>query len=342
MQSSILINSGTRQNHKILIIGQAEDAVITEGLPEQIQIQYCENVLDALAKITTETFELIAIVLGKVDGNLKSALRTIRRIRPESRLILLAKMYQEPHAAELVNSFVDGEKGPDDYAISPVSFTLGQNQESSSENGKEIIRQKQKIEILEKLVMEDELTCVKNRRFAAEFLRQIIERTKKESIHITVLTFDIDNFKEYNDRYGHPVGDSILKQVAVLMQKCCRKQDVIARIGGDEFAVVFWSTQKNEQTKTENPHLQDERRNPQSQHPSEAEIISERFRTELNKTDLPALGAYGKGTLTISGGLARFPDDGATAQQLLSQADSALMDAKRSGKNRVYLVGREL
>ncbi len=340
MQNSILLDDSNGQTHKILVIGQAEKAVITTELPRQIQVQFCTNILDALTKITAETFELIAIVLTESSQNIKSSVRTIRKIHPETKIVLLAKMHQEPEAAKMVNA----EKNADDYAICPVSFALTKNEQSYEQNdngNKDRDSQKQKIEILEKLVMEDELTRVKNRRFVTEFLRQIIEKTANEDIQITVLVFDIDNFKEYNDRYGHQVGDSILKQAAVLMQKCCRKQDVVARIGGDEFAVVFWNVQEKH-ANAENTPTQTERRNFNNKLPSEAEVISERFRDELNKTDLPALGAYGKGTLTISGGLAKFPDNGKTAQQLLAQADAALLDAKRNGKNRVSLVGKDI
>ena len=57
---------------------------------------------------------------------------------------------------------------------------------------------------------------------------------------VTLLLFDIDNFKKYNDRYGHGVGDEILRQTASLMRRCVRDHDLVARISGDEFAVVFW------------------------------------------------------------------------------------------------------
>ncbi len=74
-------------------------------------------------------------------------------------------------------------------------------------------------------------------------------------------------------------------------------------------------------------------------HPQEAIIIAKRFVRELEKTELHLLGPAGKGLLTISGGLASFPRDGSTAQGLFHRADEALLEAKRSGKNRIYLVG---
>ena len=119
------------------------------------------------------------------------------------------------------------------------------------------------------------------------------------------------------------------------MRRCCRQRDVVGRIGGDEFAVVFWDMPQRKSGSAEN-----ERRSALADHPKEAIFIAKRFRTELEKAELHLLGPEGKGVLTISGGLASFPRDGSTIQQLFGQADKALLEAKHSGKNRIYLVGR--
>ena len=84
--------------------------------------------------------------------------------------------------------------------------------------------------------------------------------------------------------------------------------------------------------------LQD-RRSTASAHPTEAISVAKRFQKEFGNADLQFLGPRGEGVLTISGGLASFPRDGATVEQLFERADLALRDAKGSGKNRIYLVG---
>jgi len=184
----------------------------------------------------------------------------------------------------------------------------------------------------------DDLTGLKNRRYILEFCRQILKHAQKENGRVTLLIFDIDNFKHYNDVYGHSVGDAILKQAAILMQRCCRAHDVVGRIGGDEFAVVFWD---DPQPKTIGP--EDERRSATVEHPKEVPKyigIAKRFIKELGNADLHLLGPKGEGVLTISGGLASFPRDGSAVQELFQKADKALLEAKRSGKNRIYLVGK--
>ena len=193
----------------------------------------------------------------------------------------------------------------------------------------------QRLEHLEQLATTDDLTGLKNRRYIWEFARQILDRARQAQGRVTLLVFDIDNFKHYNDVYGHPAGDEILRQAAILMRRCCRPHDVVGRIGGDEFAVVFW----------DDPHsasggVPRERRSATAEHPTEAITVAKRFQQALGNADLRLLGPQGEGVLTISGGLASFPRDGSTVQQLFERADHALLEAKRSGKNRIYLVGQ--
>ena len=119
------------------------------------------------------------------------------------------------------------------------------------------------------------------------------------------------------------------------MKRCCREHDVVGRIGGDEFAVVFWEGPKDRADDSER-----ERRLISGQPPTEALFIANRFRKELQDAELNSLGVEGKGVLAISGGLASFPRDGGTVEELFEKADEALLDAKRSGKNRIYIVGK--
>lgn len=344
MQSRIIIDAANKDG-RILLVGQFDKSIISTADCTGVNFQTSKNISDAIVAASAENFDITAVIVEDFDDDFVSAIKTLRKINLKSRFLLLAQMWQEPKVAQLINSYFNGSKIADDYYILPVSFTLKktdvkQTAQASPLQSTIIEQQRQRIDILEKLVMEDELTGAKNRRFVREFLRQITSRAAEESLQVTFLIFDIDNFKQYNDLYGHTVGDSILKQAAVLMQKCCRRQDVVGRIGGDEFAVVFWNLPADRAIAFDSG-AKTERRSLESEHPTQVINICERFRKELTKTDLPALGAEGKGTLTISGGLATFPRDGKTVEELFLQADKALLEAKRSGKNRVYLIGSE-
>jgi len=342
MQSRITIDN-LKPQAQVLLIGRTDNNTVSIDENQNVQIHRCTQVLEAIGICQKQQFDIIAMTTEVLDDDLNDLLKKLRHLNPSAKMYLLAQMWQEPIAAHIVSHSSNGTKLLDDYYICPVVFILKNQPKVSAEvppASPVMQEQLERIAILEKLVMEDELTGVKNRRYVREFLRQIIEHAKKLSLQVTLLIFDIDNFKQYNDLYGHPVGDNILKQAAVLMQKCCRRQDVVARIGGDEFAVVFWNL-PGENTIALDSGEQHERRKVESEHPRQVINICERFRTELHKTDLPAIGVYGKGTLTISGGLATFPRDGSTVTQLLEQADKALLEAKRSGKNRVFLIGSE-
>lgn len=188
---------------------------------------------------------------------------------------------------------------------------------------------------LQKLAITDELTGLYNARYFRHFLSLIIERARRMHFPVTLLLFDIDDFKKYNDQFGHATGDEILKQAAALMRRCTRQHDLVARIGGDEFAVVFWDKEGPRQPKEPRPGAL-------SRPPQGPLQVFERFRGLLSSSEFPLLGQTGKGVLTVSGGLAVFPYEAAGAADLIDEADRRLMlGAKKRGKNSVFIVGTD-
>lgn len=174
------------------------------------------------------------------------------------------------------------------------------------------------------LAMIDPGSGLPNRRYMLEKLPAILARAAREHFAVTVLLFDVDDFKSFNDRHGHDAGDEILRIVGQLFRKTCREQDIVTRYGGDEFAVVFWDPAGP--------------REPGSRHPQQALSVVDRFTEALREQRFSRLGPEG-GRVTISGGLATYPWDATTAESLISRADEALLAAKRAGKNRVVAVG---
>lgn len=175
---------------------------------------------------------------------------------------------------------------------------------------------------LRDLAMKDELTGVWNRRYFNHFLKKILDRAAVGRQQVTLLVFDIDDFKLYNDAYGHAAGDEILVGVANLMKSSVREHDVVARIGGDEFAVIFWDAGE-------------EPRTPHSKHPDDVLNAAKRFQKAVVDHRFPRLLDKAAGTLTISGGLAGFPWDGRTPSDLLEAADTMAMQSKQQGKNAI-------
>jgi diguanylate cyclase (GGDEF)-like protein len=173
--------------------------------------------------------------------------------------------------------------------------------------------------------MIDDLSGLYNRRYVHAFVDDLLERARVERFRVTVLLFDIDDFKNYNDTYGHTAGDEIIRQIGGLFQAHCREHDVVTRYGGDEFCVVFWDA--------------DRPRVAGSTHPSDAISVLARFQEALKTHRCTAAGREISGRLTISGGLASFPWDASTTGELIDRADRALLRAKQAGKNRVFVFG---
>lgn len=180
-----------------------------------------------------------------------------------------------------------------------------------------------RLEDAELLALRDELTGLGNRRMLLQSLRKWIDRARKERLPLSILLLDIDHFKHFNDSWGHEAGDKALKMVSNLMTTVFRQDDVIARYGGEEFAVILcdrWTGQRDGSA------------------PREALMFAERLRREAERLQLTSDDGRILASITLSGGIATFPWDAGSAEELLRAADSALYAAKRAGRNRIFLA----
>ena len=167
----------------------------------------------------------------------------------------------------------------------------------------------------------DELTGAGNRRAFETMLRDTMARALEERRTISLMCLDIDNFKRYNDDYGHHAGDEVLRETAELLRTCVRAGDHVFRIGGDEFVVVFCDTSAP--------------RKGGGAAPESVESIVRRFQRAIADLSLPSLGREGPGTVSVSAGVAVFPWEGHDPQSLLRRADERSLESKRNGKNRI-------
>ena len=159
---------------------------------------------------------------------------------------------------------------------------------------------------LKAMATRDPLTGCHNRRTLFNEFEKLWEASKRYKKPLSCVMLDVDHFKSINDSYGHQVGDSVLKQVAQLLRATARKSDVVCRYGGEEFCILL----------------------PQVDL-AEAEHAAERFRASL--ANMPMNGT----TVTASFGVSSFCLGAMHPQEMLEQADRALLAAKRSGRNKV-------
>lgn len=163
---------------------------------------------------------------------------------------------------------------------------------------------------LERLSTTDTLTGLGNRRHLMNLLTHEIERAKRANQPFSILMLDVDHFKKYNDTNGHQAGDEVLARVSAVLRNSIRPYDCAARYGGEEFLVMLSATSLDRARES-------------------AERIRKQVRAEQ----------FEGGTVTISIGVAEYRTPGDTAKSVIGQADAALYEAKRAGRDRVVCAG---
>lgn len=165
---------------------------------------------------------------------------------------------------------------------------------------------------LETLAITDGLTGLFNHRHFRELLRKEIRRQERGRRPFSILMLDVDHFKNYNDTHGHPAGDEVLKGLARILTDNTRKSDVVARYGGEEFILMLTETA-----------------------PPAAEQIAEKLRSLIAEHAFAHAPEQPMGCVSVSMGLATWPDDALRQEDLIEIADQALYIAKRRGRNQV-------
>lgn len=166
-------------------------------------------------------------------------------------------------------------------------------------------------ELTKKYSITDELTQLYNYRYLQQELRQEVGRSKRYDRPVSLIMIDVDYFKKYNDTYGHIKGDAVLAEIAMLLKGCCREIDKVARYGGEEFAIVLPETDS-----------------------TGAYIVAEKMREAIASHQFTGTGSTRDARLTISLGVASYPEHASGQEDLLKAADNALYLAKNQGRNR--------
>lgn len=180
----------------------------------------------------------------------------------------------------------------------------------------DITKQKEIENELKRLAYFDDLTDIPNRKMLDRQIQKALSRSKRHNHNFTIMFIDLDDFKKVNDTLGHDAGDQLLKEVVSRINECIREEDLISRIGGDEFIVMFEETGKGE-----------------------IEKIAERI-LDYVAEPYSINGDYASVSLSI--GISMYPDDGEDKDTLIKAADKAMYYAKTNGKNSYKIYTNEL
>jgi two-component system chemotaxis family response regulator WspR len=308
------------------MVGEAVRRALA-GQPD-INFHYCDNPEDAIAfaERVRPTVILQDLVLPGIDG-----LTLVRQYRASAftKDIPIVVLSTEEDPVIKSEAF---KAGANDYLVKlpdPIELIARIRYHSHAylhllqrDEAYQALResQQQLLEInlvLTRLNNMDGLTELNNRRRLNEYLEAEWKRSIRQQTLLSVLLIDIDDFKLYNDTYGHVAGDEALKQVAhTLQQSVERSTDLVARFGGEEFCVIVPATAE-----------------------AGARYLGEKICAAVERLAIPHSASSAASCLTVSVGVASVvPEAGNAPERLLEAADVALYDAKKAGKNRTVAV----
>jgi diguanylate cyclase (GGDEF)-like protein len=276
-------------------------------LKDRFEVLIAESAASALAQIGEHPD--VAIVLSDFRMPHKNGvelLHEVRQIAPNAVRAILSGQIDLQSVSDALN---DGDlhkfflkPWENDYLLLQISEAVLLHQ-TLSEKAR-----------FQQLSITDPVTQLTNHRFFQDTLRAEVEKAAAQKKKLSLLMFDVDHFKAFNDRFGHPEGDRLLFAVAYHLEQIVGRRGFVSRYGGEEFTVLLPDYDAKEAAK-----------------------LAEQVRTHFEKTPFAGLSS-GPAYVTLSAGLSTFPDNGSTAAEVVESADRALYTAKRQGRNQVAMA----
>ncbi len=324
-----MANEETSQDlNRILVVDDETSLrlVLSEVLAEEgYQVTTAASAEEALEHFASQTFELMFcdIVMPGISGI--ELLKQVKERYPDTEVIIITS-----HAS-LETAITALRTGAYDYLLKPfesldlvasLAHRALAKVRLEKENRRlvDALREKnlaleEANALLHELAIRDSLTGLYNHRYFHDAMITETHRSQRHKRTYSLLFMDIDEFKVFNDTHGHPKGDALLRDLTDLVSARLRRSDVFARYGGEEFVVILPETTKEV-----------------------AQELAEDIRSLIEEHPFPGRENQPKGKVTISIGVASFPDDGRTPTSIVTAADNALYSAKRSGRNQVCLA----
>ena len=254
-----------------------------------------------LKALQEKAYEVVVLDLRKSRSQRFRLLKRILQAQPWISVIMVAKNGGQTVRQKAI------QRGAYFYLVQPLSdSTL----DLVLRNGVERARLLAENESLKDKVIFDDQTEAYNRRYMEMCLDEEIERSSRYDHPFSILFLDLDHLKEINDRYGHIYGSKVLRSVATLLRGRLRKSDKIFRFGGDEFVVTLPETESQQ-----------------------ALVVVQRLSGALKRHRIPVRRGV-RAIITASFGLATYPIDGSSPEELIRQADRLMYQAKRAARDR--------
>ena len=299
---------------KILVVDSDEQArsILLDCLNGEYEVFTTVTCSEALEMSKKDLFSVVMTEVGTQEEKGVDVIRKFKEVNSDIEVIVITTHKSVPLAIEAM------KKGAYDYITKPFNLDELKIVVQHALERQKLIEEVREKEAYQELALLDGLTGIYNRRYFDEILHREVERAVRYPQKFSLLMIDIDDFKKYNDIYGHQAGDKVLKEVAQTIYYRTRNIDFAARYGGEEFVIIT-------------PHTEKE----------SAAALASRVLGLVSDKDFFLEGDTAV-KVTLSIGVATFGDDSDTEEGLVNAADKALYQAKKLGKNRVCLFGAPL
>lgn len=299
----VLVNILRKEECKVAVATDGKKALslVTEHIPDLILLDVMMPEMDGfeVCKLLKESKEMNEIPIIFLTA--KTETQDIVKGFELGAVDYVTKPFNSLELLSRVRTHLEVKKGKEQ--ILKINYQLRKEIEERTKITEEL---RMKNAILDKMAVTDSLTGLFNHAHIIERLTQEVTKSRRYAFHLSIIMFDIDNFKRINDSYGHQIGDKVLVKVSSTITHELRKVDLVGRYGGEEFLVIL-------------PHT----------NIKGSVITAERIRKSIEALKWPEQGM----TLTISGGTCSLLNE--NVQDFIKQADDLLFQAKKSGRNQI-------
>ncbi|MGB4107285.1 MAG: PleD family two-component system response regulator [Alphaproteobacteria bacterium] len=313
--SNVMMESADKARVLVVEDKNFEQRKIEETLTrDQDQVTITENGAKTMELVATQDFDVLIVSLNLAgeDGlRLCSHLKSNERTRAIP-IVMIAGEEDMPRIAHGL------EIGAHDYILRPVDRNeLLARVRTQIRRKRFQERLRSTYEISLSMALTDSLTGLYNRRYLEVHLEKLLIKNQESKKSLAVLLVDIDHFKNVNDKYGHTIGDEVLKIFAQRLLGNLRSFDLVARLGGEEFAVIL-------------PDVSEQR----------AWMVGERLRASISDVPFTVAGHAEGISITTSIGAALIDHNPHSKHEVMERADKCLYEAKKGGRNAVVFEGK--